>query len=250
LPPQILTETALDLVLSNRSVLLGNGDGTFQDAQNYNPGNNAGVAEVVADLNGDGKPDLAVTTSHFLTVLLNISAGGAQDFQVGASPLSPATISAGGSSTSTITITSMNGFNGSVSLSCSTISPSVTPAPACSFSPGSVTNGSGTATLTVSTTAPHSLSGMSASRQRPRGLGWMATGGLVMVGVLWFGAPWRRRVAGASLMVLLFFAAGTGCGGGGGKTGGTPAGSYTVTVSATSTSPQLSRTTNLTLKVQ
>jgi hypothetical protein len=65
----------LDLALSNRSVLLGNGDGTFKDAQSYNPGASAGVSEVVADFNADGKPDLAVNTSQFLTVLLNISSG-------------------------------------------------------------------------------------------------------------------------------------------------------------------------------
>jgi len=47
----------LDLALSNRSLMLGNGDGTLQDPQNYNPGTNDGVSEVVADFNGDGKPD-------------------------------------------------------------------------------------------------------------------------------------------------------------------------------------------------
>ena len=88
----------LDLALSNRMLMLGNGDGTFQDPQNYNLGTNDGVSEVVADFNGDGKPDLAVATSPFLTVLLNISNSAAQDFAIGATPLSPATISAGGSS--------------------------------------------------------------------------------------------------------------------------------------------------------
>jgi hypothetical protein len=63
----------LDLALSNRRLMLGEGDGTFQDPQNYNLGTNDGVSEVVADFNGDGKPDLAVATSPFLTVLLNIS---------------------------------------------------------------------------------------------------------------------------------------------------------------------------------
>jgi hypothetical protein len=123
----------LDLALSNRSLMLGNGDGTLQDPQNYNPGTNDGVSEVVADFNGDGKPDLAVATGPFLTVLLNISASAVQDFGMGATPLSPAAISAGGSSTSTITITPLNGFNASVSLSCSTIAPSATPSPSCTF---------------------------------------------------------------------------------------------------------------------
>jgi hypothetical protein len=46
-------------------------------------------------------------------------------------------------------------------------------------------------------------------------------------------------MAGLGLMLLVFFAAGVGCGGGsssGGntQTGGTPAGSYTITVTGTS----------------
>jgi hypothetical protein len=246
----------LDLALSNRMLMLGNGDGTFQDPQNYNLGTNDGVSEVVADFNGDGKPDLAVATSPFLTVLFNISASAAQDFAMGATPLSPATISAGGSSLSTIAITSMNGFNGSVSLSCSAIAPSRTPSPSCSFNPSLVVNGSGTATLTVSTTAPHVLSGMS-TLQRPREFGWVAAGSSLLVGVFLLGVPSRRRQRGAglALMVLVFLVAGVSCGGGSnsgssGKTGGTPPGKYAFTVTATSTSPPLSHTANVVVTVQ
>jgi hypothetical protein len=65
----------LDLVLSDRSVLLGNGDGTFQAAQSYKATGSAGISEVVADLNGDGKPDLVVADSFGVTALLNISSG-------------------------------------------------------------------------------------------------------------------------------------------------------------------------------
>jgi len=44
---------------SNVSILLGNGDGTFQPAMNFNAGNNPS-AVAVGDFNGDGKLDLAV----------------------------------------------------------------------------------------------------------------------------------------------------------------------------------------------
>jgi hypothetical protein len=45
-------------------VLLGNGDGTFQPAVNYNTGGgNAAFSVAIADLNGDGHLDLAVATA-------------------------------------------------------------------------------------------------------------------------------------------------------------------------------------------
>jgi hypothetical protein len=42
------------------SVLLGNGDGTFQTAVTYNSGGFDAISVAVADVNGDGKPDLIV----------------------------------------------------------------------------------------------------------------------------------------------------------------------------------------------
>ncbi|MGC1961612.1 MAG: VCBS repeat-containing protein [Candidatus Sulfotelmatobacter sp.] len=42
-------------------VLLGNGDGTFQPALTYDSGGYLGIAVAVADVNGDGKPDLLVS---------------------------------------------------------------------------------------------------------------------------------------------------------------------------------------------
>jgi hypothetical protein len=66
----------LDLVAANRnsnniSVLLGNGNGTFQTATSYavaNSGLTTAVESVaVTDLNGDGKPDVAVTCYYSST---------------------------------------------------------------------------------------------------------------------------------------------------------------------------------------
>jgi len=44
-------------------VLLGNGDGTFQAAATYLSGGNEALSLAVADLNGDSKPDVVVTTN-------------------------------------------------------------------------------------------------------------------------------------------------------------------------------------------
>jgi hypothetical protein len=46
-------------------VLLGNGDGTFQLAVTYSSGGEYASAVAVADVNGDGKPDVLVTTNVY-----------------------------------------------------------------------------------------------------------------------------------------------------------------------------------------
>src|SRR3989475_12741971 len=62
----------LDLAVANNgsypsyantvSVLLGNGDGTFQPAQSFGAGSGA-FSVAVGDFNGDGRPDLAVANN-------------------------------------------------------------------------------------------------------------------------------------------------------------------------------------------
>jgi Bacterial Ig-like domain (group 3)/FG-GAP-like repeat/Abnormal spindle-like microcephaly-assoc'd, ASPM-SPD-2-Hydin len=46
---------------SSVSVLLGNGDGTFQPARSYSSGGYYSFSVAVADVNGDGKPDLLIS---------------------------------------------------------------------------------------------------------------------------------------------------------------------------------------------
>lgn len=68
-----------DLIVANRAVngkgtvgvLIGNGDGTFQEAVNYDSGGLDPVAVAVGDLNEDGKPDLVVANNNFDPVSRN-----------------------------------------------------------------------------------------------------------------------------------------------------------------------------------
>jgi len=69
----------LDIAAANAqsddvSVLLGNGDGTFQAALNFAVGSGPGSV-AVGDFNGDGKLDVAVVNhdSGTVSVLLNTS---------------------------------------------------------------------------------------------------------------------------------------------------------------------------------
>jgi hypothetical protein len=54
------------------SVLLGNGDGTFQPVSSYSSGNGEADSIAVVDLNHDGWPDLVVGTYSGLAVFLNV----------------------------------------------------------------------------------------------------------------------------------------------------------------------------------
>lgn len=176
------------------------------------------------------------------------------DFTLAATAFSPATVSAGGSATSTISVNPLNGFSGAVTFSC-TVSPVVKPASTCAFNPGTI-NASGTAVITVNTTAPHVVSAPNSGRHRNLLYAlFLPVGGLTFLGVSF--ATRRTNMLGRILGCLLFSSLlllGA-CGGGTTSmttppppSGGTPSGSYTVTVIATSGS--LSHTMSATLRVQ
>jgi hypothetical protein len=72
------------------SVLLGNGDGTFQPAVNY-PTALGPESVAIADVNGDGKPDIAVAAgaSNSVSILLGNGNGtfqAHQDYATGSNP--------------------------------------------------------------------------------------------------------------------------------------------------------------------
>jgi hypothetical protein len=93
-------------------VLLGNGDGTFQQQQTYTTGANP-YGIVVGDFNGDGIPDLAVTNEGDDTVgvLLGNGNGTFQPqvtYPVGASPLGIAVADLNGDGTPDLTVSNNN----------------------------------------------------------------------------------------------------------------------------------------------
>jgi phospholipase C len=81
--------------------------------------------------------------------------GPAASYALAAAALNPGSITAGGTSSSAISVTPANGYSGSVTLSCGTIAGGGA-VPSCSFSPNPVSvsgAAAGSSTLTVSTTA-------------------------------------------------------------------------------------------------
>ena len=157
----------------------------------------------------------------------------------------PSAVSPGASGTSTVTLTSDNGYNSAVNMSCS-VSGSSSPLPACSassFSTNPVTPKStgSTTTLTITTTGP------SAAMFVPGKIFyamWLPIAGMSLAGVSFGSARSRRKKVIGFLMIGMVMAAllvmpacggGSGGGGGGGGKGGTPAGSYTVTITGTGT---------------
>jgi hypothetical protein len=155
------------------------------------------------------------------------------DFTITASPDLGA-VNPGSSATSTITVTGENGYSKTVNLSCS-VSGGGTPAPTCSFSANSV-SGSGTSTLTASTTGP---TGALFHRSNIFYAMFLPLSGLALIGTGFGCADSRRKKVLGFLMLYAILAALLllpACGGGGSHPpphGGTPAGTYTITVTGT-----------------
>jgi hypothetical protein len=153
----------LDLVYNNADfgtmgVLLGNGDGTFGVPNEY-PTGSYDIALTIADVNGDGAPDVVTADdgSDGVTVLLNANGTAEKpDFALTAGSMS-ATVKAGAAATYDLSVAGKNGYAAAVTFTCSGL-----PAKAkCAFSPATVTtagNISQATVLTISTTPVTSAS--------------------------------------------------------------------------------------------
>ena len=174
--------------------------------------------------------------------------------------LSNPTVAAGGSATATVTVTPGGGLNAAIDLTCA-VTPATTKPPTCSLNPTSLAPGSTKSTLTVSTVATSAALVAPGIVRRSVSMYavWLLLPGMLL-STAGLGASRRRKL----LSYLLLFCALTGClfliacggggssggggGGGGGGTTGTTAGSYTVTVTARTSTTTASQTFPITVQ--
>jgi len=159
----------------------------------------AGVHTITASYTGDAN---YLPATSVLAVVVNPIPG----FTISATPVRVVRGSSTGN-TSTITVTAVGNFTGTVSLAAgySSIPPGASGLPALTFSSGNpatlTTSSPRTAVLTISTIAP---SGTATSRGGDPGR-LFATGGAILVGIAIFCVP-RRRPWQSSLEFWLLFA--------------------------------------------
>ena len=256
----------VDLVVSNEDfgtvgVLFGNGDGTFSTPTEY-PVIEDTFGLALADVNGDGAVDavLASFDAGGVGVLLNANGSGVQSgFTVGTTT-STATVAAGSPATYDLALTGLNGYTGTVSFACSGLPAHA----ACSFAPSSIVASGATQSVAVTVTttaATASLTQPALPNSKPAAPSlWASLGGLGIFGLVLAAETKKRNrrnmaiVLGILLLVMTF--ALVGCGTSSSSSGpsgsaGTPAGIYTVVVTATGTgSSAPTHAMNLTLTVQ
>jgi hypothetical protein len=153
--------------------------------------------------------DSSTSTSANVILFLNV-ADLAQGFTLTVYPTTalPSPVVAGSVATTTVTLSTIGGYSGTVYFSCLSVSPAVAGAPTCSFNPShsSVSSG-GTATTTLTLTS-YGVFGTPSSTTsklaRPRSLFafWLAIPALSLAGL---GASGRRRkkVLGVFLLFVI-----------------------------------------------
>lgn len=246
------------------SFLHGNGDGTFTPAMTsvVVPSNPVGL--IPADYNQSGELGLAfaATPESYLGVLLPQNWTAPPGLSISPVGSSTATVTAGGSATFTVHVASENGFIGPVHPACSITAPETS----CTVSPTAnllTASGYTTYTVSVSTTAKKTASSAVATAPPapdpalPSRFGI----GMVVLALAMIAWVWRRNGAltAASLplgMLMLLSLTALSCGG---RTApatpavidpGTPAGTYTVTLTAADSTGTVTVSTPLTLTVQ
>jgi len=181
----------------------------------------AGTYSVTASYLGDGNFNTNTSTAVSVSV-------GAPSITLAINSPTLA-VSAGATGSETLTVTPLNGYTGSVSLSCGNLPPGLS----CSFSPASSTLGAAavSSTLTVTTPAPSS----SVAMLRNSSSALTAAGGVVTFASAFFLCIPGRRKRSPWLAVLIMAAATAftiGCGGSSSHT--TPVGPQATTLTISS----------------
>jgi len=201
-------------------------------------------ASITAKYSGDA--NYAASTSPAFALTVSAQA----DFSLTASPTS-LSVTPGQTGLTVISAGPLNGFTGTVNLTCAI--PSAMSYTTCTLTPTSFTisgTGSGSSNLDVATTAP------STALRRFNGPRWfIPSAGALLAAIFLLLIPGRKRrvkLAFGALVLALLAAGFVACGGGSSTvtTGnsGTPPGTYTVTV--TGTSSNLTHTVNIPVTVQ
>ena len=187
----------------------------------------------------------------------NVGSGGASDFVLSATP-SALSVTAGSSTTTTLTVVPVNNFNDTVSFSASSCTGLPTGA-TCSFGTSPV-NANGTTVLTIQTT---SASAAPPAAVRPDDFGaWrvpalLALGALLSFAILFFALRGKNRrwAVVAACIVFAAFLGIAGCSGSSSSNSNNPpppSGAVVpvaVTITGTSTTGQVSRSTTVMLTV-
>jgi hypothetical protein len=254
-----VNNTSSKAVLTVSDVSVTGSDGSefsqTNDCTTIQPGANCTIKVLFTPTApGNASASLAITdnaTGSPQTVALSGTATAAPDFTIGEASGSSdsATITPGQTASFNLAVTPAGSFSGMVSLSCA-ITPAATPAPICSV-PASVNVTQGAparVAVKVSTPAPGTAGSISTANFTPGATAFQWTIVLLACGLVFAGYRLRKPALAISMVALFAM---TACGGGsspGTSMPGTPAGTYTATVTAKSGS--LSHTAQMTVVVQ
>ncbi|MGA8538426.1 MAG: Ig-like domain-containing protein, partial [Terriglobales bacterium] len=160
-----------------------------------------------AQYSGDANYPQGVSGAYWINVA---------DFSLNPS-LPQVTVVQGQSQQVPINVAALSGFTGVVSgFACSGLPPETS----CSFSPATVTGGSGSTTLTITTAPLGQIRQMRQAANENPGVRWMATAMLPLLGLCLIGAPLRRRSRATMItLMILTMVLLPSCGGGGGGGG-------------------------------